>query len=57
MSDEINTKVENPDESGYETNPENAEKEEFRNFKEEPEMTTVKIVILQSIPQCYIQDY
>ena len=36
MSDEINTKVENPDESGYETNPENAEKEEFRNFKEEP---------------------
>ena len=36
MSEEKATKVENEEDSGYETSPEKAEKEEFRKFIEEP---------------------
>ena len=36
MSDEDDMKLEYEEDSGYETSPEKAEKEEFRNFQEEP---------------------
>ena len=36
MSEEKTTKIETEEDSGYETAPEKAEKEEFRNFIEEP---------------------
>ena len=36
MSEEKATKIEPEEDSGYETSPEKAEKEEFRNFVEEP---------------------
>ena len=36
MSEEKATKIETEEDSGYETSPEKAEKEEFRNFVEEP---------------------
>ena len=36
MSEQKDTNLENPEDSGYETAPERAEKEEFRNFVEEP---------------------
>ena len=36
MSEEVNTKDEAENDSGYETSPERAENEEYRNFIEEP---------------------
>ena len=36
MSEQKDTNLEKPEDSGYETAPERAEKEEFRNFVEEP---------------------
>ena len=36
MSEEKNTNLINEEDSGYATDPQKAEKEEFRNFVEEP---------------------